>query len=136
MLNPLVRRSVDSLRAGVSVVCLGLLSLSVVCGLGERAIAAPVIEETILIWPEAEDETGQRNVGLDEISQGINAEFKGIQNPTAKPDELALESIPVVGALLDEEGKFDWGMDLPVTFDFGDLIGEPVLIVGTDFPID
>ena len=136
MLNPLIRRSVDSLRVGVSVVCLGLISLSVAGGLGERAIAAPLLEGTILILPDDEDETRHRTLGLDEISQGIDAEFNSAQNPAAKSDELALESIPVVGALLDENGKFDWGMDLPVTFDFGDLIGEPVLIVGTDFPID
>lgn len=135
MLNTLARRSVDSLKEGVSAFCLGLISLSVVCGLGEGAIAGSIPEETLFLRPSDEAEFWHYTVGLDEVIQGIDAEFASAQNPTDGADELALDSIPVVGALLNEEGKFDWGMDIPVTFDFGDLIGEPVLIVGTDFPI-
>ncbi len=73
---------------------------------------------------------------LSEAAESINSEFASAKNPGAKSDELDLTGVPIVGEMLDENGKFDWGMDIPVSFDFGNLIGNPVLIVGTDFPTD
>ncbi len=136
---------VDSRKRGVRDrpnVVLSLLSLPValvaVLGIGQSAWANPIPNTASLLLPLEDGKMPSHRTGteLSEAAENINTAFIDAQNPGAKPDELDLAGVPIVGEMLDENGKFDWGMDIPVSFDFGNLIGNPVLIVGTDFPTD
>ena len=113
--------------------------LATVLGIGQQAWANPTTANaasSLLPLENGEMSAHRTDTRLSEAAENINTAFLDSQNLGVKSDELDLAGVPIVGEMLDENGKFDWGMDIPVSFDFGNLIGNPVLIVGTDFPTD
>ena len=141
MLNSLVNLSKNKVGSSTSV-ALSLLSLTValtaVAGTAKQSWAHPIPNAASSLLPleDGKMSAHRTGTGLSEAAESINSDFADSQNSGAKSNELDLAGVPIVGEMLSEDGKFDWGMDIPVSFDFGNLIGNPVLIVGTDFPTD
>lgn len=127
MLNTPVRCSIICSLGSFAAFGLGLFSTAV--------LAAPIPDRASPLLPLEAGKMANphQSAELDEVAQGINVAFDDAQNPKAETNELDLSGIPIVGEMLDENGKFDWGMDIPFSFDFGDLMGRPVVVVGTDF---
>lgn len=121
---------------------LSLLSLPValaaVLGVGQQSWASSIANSASSLLPLEDGKMSihHTGTGLNEAAENINTAFITAQNLGAKSDELDLAGVPVVGEMLDENGKLDWGMDIPFSFDFGNFIGDPMLIIGTDFPTD
>lgn len=142
MLNSLADFSRNRVVRDRSKIALSLLSLPIalatVLSTGQLAWAnsTPNAASSLLPLEDGKMSAHRTGTGLNEAAESINAAFIDAQNPGTKSDELDLLGVPIIGEMLNENGKFDWGMDIPVSFDFGDLIGNPVLIVGTDFPTD
>lgn len=134
MLNSLINLLKRDIALGNSRLTLSLLTASATFFTIGQAYAVPDSDKASLLLPLEVGKlpTHQLNMELSLAADNINKEFAASQNSEPEPDVL----LPVVGELLNEKGKFDWGMDIPVTFDFGDLVGNPVLIVGTDFSTD
>lgn len=130
---PLLSRGSSKCSLGL----LALLALSTVVCSAKPAIALPNPDSASSLLPLEEGRPAHPEaVELSATEEHINADFSESQNPEANSNELDIDKVPIVGDLLDENGKFNWGMDMPVTFDFGSLVGNPVLIVGTDFTVD
>ena len=70
--------------------------------------------------------------GLDTVAHRINVGFAIAHTPPTEP----AYSLPIIGDLIDAEGNFDWGIDLPVSFNFGNVEGETGLVLSTDFALD
>lgn len=134
MINRFVGYLTTGVASGSFNIGLGLLSLVVVLHTGEPTYAAPGIDKASSLLPleAGQLSTRQPDAELSVAAENINAAFAKSQEPEPEPEVL----LPVIGEFLNEKGKFDWGMDIPVTFDFGDLVGNPVLVVGTDFKVD
>ncbi len=73
---------------------------------------------------------------LDDVAQSMNAGFAIAQSPQTQPADFALSSLPIIGELLNAEGNIDFGMELPVSFNVGSVMGETGLILSTDFTMD
>ena len=113
------------------------MALAVASGTAQQAWAGSTPNaDSLLPLEEVKTSVHRPNTKLSEAAESINIAFANSQNPEAKSGELDLAGVPILGEMLNENGKFDWGMDIPISFDFGNLIGNPVLIVGTDFPTD
>ena len=140
MLNSLVDLSKNSTMRDGAKFALSLLSLATIFCTNSQTYAAPIPDSASSLMPleEGRPSNYSPSAELGAAEESINAEFANAQNPEAKADESGLVEMPFVSDLVDglmnENGKFDWGMDIPISFDFGNLLGEPVLIVGTDFP--
>ena len=112
---------------------LGLLSLAALFCAGSRTYAAPIPERASSLLPleEGKPSTYSPAAELSAAAESINAEFSNAQDPETEAEESGLSEMPfvseLVDGLMDENGKFDWGIDIPISFDFGNLIGEPVL---------
>ncbi|MGI8934553.1 MAG: hypothetical protein ACR2FS_10815 [Phormidesmis sp.] len=69
------------------------------------------------------------------VADSINAEFT--DDPSADESaNLNLADIPIIGDLLDAEGNFDWGMDLPISVNLGNVMGDYGLVFSADFAMD
>lgn len=69
------------------------------------------------------------------VADSINAGFADDQT-TDESADLNLAEIPIIGDLLDAEGNFDWGMDLPISVNLGDVMGDYGLVLSADFAMD
>ena len=134
MINSLVDFSKTSVARGGFKITLSLLSISSIFYTNEQTYAAPEPDSAGALLPLEVGQLSARqpSAELGVAAENINAAFAKSQSPESEPEVL----LPIVGELLNEKGKFDWGMDIPVTFDFGDLAGNSVLVVGTDFKVD
>ncbi len=72
---------------------------------------------------------------LESTAQTINAGFAIAHSSQSQSVGLALDSLPLIGDLINAKG-FDWGMDLPLSFNVGSVMGETGLILSTDFTMD
>ena len=70
------------------------------------------------------------------VAHRINVGFAIARTSPTEPAGLALDSLPIIGDLIDAEGNFDWGIDLPVSFNLGNVEGETGLVLSTDFVMD
>lgn len=134
MLNHLADFFESKTAKNSSKILFSLISIGALLCVDGQAHAAPETHRAGLLLPleAGRPSPHQISAELSATAESINTAFAKSQAPKTEPEVL----LPVVGELLNEEGKFDWGMDIPITFDFGDLIGNPVLIVGTDFQTD
>lgn len=73
---------------------------------------------------------------LDDVAQSMNAGFAIAQSPQTQPEGFTLDSLPLIGDLLNAEGNIDLGMELPVSLNVGSVLGETGLILSTDFTMD
>ncbi|MGC1310354.1 MAG: hypothetical protein WA885_24250 [Phormidesmis sp.] len=78
----------------------------------------------------------EEGISFEAVSEGINTDMADSQFLKTSQPGLALDSLPLIGDLLDEEGNFDWGMNLPMTVNLGDVMGETGLVLGTDFSVE
>ena len=77
----------------------------------------------------------RQSVGLDQVSDTLNDQIESDQQANTK-DSLPLDSLPIIGELMDESGNFDIGIDLPFDVSINDVMGETGLIFSTDFTVD
>ncbi len=74
-------------------------------------------------------------IAHQKVADSINAEFT--DDPSADESaNLNLADIPIIGDLLDAEGNFDWGMDLPISVNLGNVMGDYGLVFSADFAMD
>ena len=85
-------------------------------------------------------ENAARSILLDQVANTMNTQIATDQAILNVPTGLSLESIPLLKELIDETGKIDTSVDvgsnLPISVGFGDLMGNGVLVLGTDFPMN
>lgn len=74
-------------------------------------------------------------LSLDTIAADINGQLFH-HRPLATAPGLDIESLPIIGELIDEAGNFDWGMSLPISIDLGNVMGQTGLIFSADFATD
>ncbi|MEM6449006.1 MAG: hypothetical protein AAF703_01695 [Cyanobacteria bacterium P01_D01_bin.105] len=72
---------------------------------------------------------------LDQISDEFNAQMES-QWQADTTEGFPLESLPVIGELLDESGNLDMGINLPVDMRIGDVMGETGLVLSADFTVN
>ena len=93
------------------------------------------------LWPlEARTFELQSNTPeLDAVSNAINHQMADESSAEAESKSLNLEDLPIIGDFVDdfvdEEGNFDWGVDLPMDVSVGDVVGETGVILSTDFTV-
>ncbi len=85
-------------------------------------------------------ENAARGVVLDQVADTMNTQIAADQAILNAPTGISLESIPLLKELVDDTGKFDTnvdvGSDLPISVGFDDLMGNGVLMLGTDFSVN
>jgi len=75
------------------------------------------------------------NVGLDQVSAALNLQIeRDLQTDTETG--LKLNSLPIIGELVDEAGNLDMGIRLPFDMTIGDVMGETGLVFSADFTVD
>ena len=72
---------------------------------------------------------------LDVIADSMNTQMADARSQPEEPTGFSLEQLPIVGDLVDEKGNFDWGMDLPVSVNVGDVLGSYGVTVDMDFSL-
>ncbi len=73
-------------------------------------------------------------VQLDAAARDINTQMVARSQLQASVG-FSLDQLPIVGELVDEKGNFDWGMELPISVNVGDVLGSYGVTVGTDFSL-
>lgn len=128
------------LIAGASAFCLVHSVSAAACAqvsVPQMKTSVPDQPVNALLFLEARTiEVESRSNSLSEAADNINAGFAIAQSPQTQPAGFALDSLPLISGLLDEAGNFDLGMDLPVSFNVGSVMGETGLILSTDFTMD
>ncbi len=76
---------------------------------------------------------GHDDAQLEAIALNINTQIASERAQLEVPEGMSLDQVPVVGDLLDEEGNFDWGVELPVSFGVADVMGSYGVVLSTDF---
>ena len=136
----MLRTFVRSLIAGASTLCLmQMLSAETVWAQSAPTLPTPSPLEASLLPLEpgtiAVGEIDIDAIAHQRVADSINAGFTDDQT-TDKSADLNLAEIPIIGDLLDAEGNFDWGMNLPISVSLGDVMGDYGLVVSTDFAMD
>ena len=75
-------------------------------------------------------EAPSRAVGLEQVSDILNAQIKS-DRLTQAPG-LSLDSIPLIGDLVDETGNLDMGINLPFDMSIDNVMGETGLVLSTE----
>ncbi|MGB7085971.1 MAG: hypothetical protein WBD47_10485 [Phormidesmis sp.] len=97
----------------------------------------PANQSTSALFPlESRTFEIEETVNFDTVSESINNRTGRDSSAERKADELDMRSVPIIGELLDDEGNFDWGVDLPVSFNVGNVMGQTGLVLGADFPVN
>lgn len=138
--NELMARSAarkPRLGLGVSLLCaLGLL-------MGAAPAQAQLAEDTGLtqsttdkLMPLTARQMGlpSEPVGLEQVSDTFNAQMESDRQD--KAEGLQLDTLPIIGDLVDESGHLNMGVDLPFEMSISDVMGETGLVLSTDFTVD
>ncbi|MEL7329327.1 MAG: hypothetical protein AAGJ69_05735 [Cyanobacteria bacterium J06559_1] len=76
-------------------------------------------------------------VQLEAIAQNMNAQMADARSHASQPEGLTLADIPLIGDVIDdvvdEEGNFESGMNLPVDFGVGNVMGSYGVTVSIDW---
>ena len=139
----LLKASVCRLLSRVSIVCGGVIALSAGAvqaqSLPEDMVSEPSPSEgtsLVLLPLEPVTMTVTHDAGrLDAVAQDMNTQMVAARSQPEEPTGFSLEQLPIVGDLVDEEGNFDWGMDLPVSVNVGDVLGSYGVTVDMDFSL-
>ncbi len=70
---------------------------------------------------------------LAAIAHSINAQIAAERGVDSEPVGVVLTSLPIVGDLLNEDGSFDMGMDLPLVVNVGDVMGQTGMVLSITF---
>lgn len=129
MLNTLTR----CLIAGAALICVAEVFTSQNVAKAEPAASLlPLQARTV--------ENAVRGILLDQVADTMNTQIAADQAILNAPTGISLESIPLIKELVDNTGKIDTsvdvGSDLPISVGFGDLMGNGVLVLGTDFSVN
>lgn len=74
-------------------------------------------------------------MSLEQISDAFNMQMES--NRYAEMNRGGqLDSLPIIGDLLDESGNLDVGIDLPFDMSISDVMGETGLVFSTDFTVN
>lgn len=95
------------------------------------AFAQPQPKAVLFPLESRSFELEQDAIALDAVSDRINTHFSDNDPSAEESSGLDLNELPIIGSFVDESGNFD--MDLPVSVSIDDLVGETVLVIGTDF---
>ncbi len=129
MLNTLNR----CLIAGVAVLCAANI-------FAIHNVAQAESSESLLPLQTRTVRNAAQDIVRDQVADTLNTQIAVERAFLNEPTGMSLESIPILKELVDETGKFDAGVnvgsDLPISVGFGDLMGNGVLMLGTDFPLD
>ena len=71
-------------------------------------------------------------LALDAVGDRINTQVSDERSAASETTGLDINELPIIGDLVDEDGNFDWGMDLPVSVEIGTVMGETGLVISTD----
>lgn len=129
MLNMLTR----ALTAGTALICAAhVFTCQDIVRAEPANLLLPLQARTV--------ESAAQIILLDQVADTMNTQIAADQAILNAPTGLSLESIPIVKELIDETGKFDTsvnvGSDLPISVGLGDLMGNGVLMLGTDFAVE
>ena len=75
-------------------------------------------------------------LGLEQVSKTVNAQIDSNRHSEQMAERLQLETLPLIGELLDESGNLDIGVDLPFDMSISNVMGETGLVLSTDFTVD
>ena len=138
----LSQASVRRLLLGASIVCAVPMILSAGAmqaqSLPDEAITdgmPPIAEDSLVLLPLQSVSVSETYgaVPLDTIADDMNAQMADARSQPQEPTGFSLDQLPIVSDLVDEEGNFDWGMDLPVSINVSDVLGAYGVTVDMDF---
>jgi len=122
-----------------------LLGVLVVCGmpavLPAGAVHAQVLPEgeeaSLALLPLTPMRVSAPHAArrLDVVADSMNTQIADVRAQPDEPLGFSLEQLPIVGELVDEKGNFDWGVDLPVSINVGDVLGAYGVTVDMDFKL-
>lgn len=129
MLNTLAR----CLMIGASIFC-----SAEVFAIANVAKAEPV--KSLLPLQTRTVENASQGVVLEQVADSMNTQIAAEQAILNAPTGIRLDAIPIIKELVDQEGKIDTGVNvgsgMPISVGFGDLMGNGVLMLGTDFSVN
>lgn len=85
-------------------------------------------------------ENAAQGIVLDQVAESMNTQIAAEQALLNAPIGIRLDTIPIIKELVGQSGKFDTGVNvgsrMPISVSFGHLMGNGVLVLGTDFAVD
>ncbi len=129
----LLKTSVD--RLFLSICSVGTICL---CSGVEAARSEALSASVISLSPsESSQFDAQRSeVGLGAIADNINTGVevdRQLAEEAAKAGTLDFEDLPLIGTLLENEGKVPMGGGLPLSFSVGSVMGSYGVVMNADF---
>lgn len=127
-------------NAWISRLSLSICSIGLVCLLSEAKIAYadPMIVEEVSLSPaeSSQFEAQHSEIGLNVIAQDINTGVEVRRQQAAeaaKVGVLDFADIPLIGPLLENEGKLSAGNNSPMSFSVGNVLGSYGVVMNADF---
>ena len=124
----------------VSRLILSICSIGLVCLLteAETAYADPFPTQVVSLSPSesSQFEAQHLEIGLSAIAQDINTgvEVRRQQaEEAAKAGTLDFADLPLIGPLLENEGKLSAGDNSPMSFSVGSVLGSYGVVMNADF---
>ncbi|MGB3671141.1 MAG: hypothetical protein WA783_10940 [Phormidesmis sp.] len=115
------------------VVCAGAGYIALATASAAYAQTTPSQSLALLPLNTASVVDGHYDVQLEAIALNINEQIANAHAQQDAPKGMSLDQVPVIGDLLDEEGNFDWGIELPFSVGVTDVMGSYGVVVSTDF---
>ena len=119
-------------------VCVGGLSALLSASAG---YAQTVPDQSLALLPlrSMQIESSAQTVQLEAIAQNMNTRMTDARSHSSQPEGLTLADIPLIGDVIDnvvdEDGNFESGMDLPVDFGVGDVMGSYGVTMSVDWAL-
>ncbi|MEO0645002.1 MAG: hypothetical protein AAFZ17_02410 [Cyanobacteria bacterium J06650_10] len=88
---------------------------------------------TLLPLTAARVETTHHALPLDEVNTQINEQIAIAREQPTEAEGLSFDQIPLINELLDEEGNFDMGIELPFSVSVTDVMGSYGMVLSADF---
>ncbi len=122
-------------RLILSICTVGTVCL---CDGGEAAFAQSLSASVVSLLPsESSQFDAQRSeVGLSAIAENINTDVainRQLAEESAKAGTLDFADLPLIGGLLENEGKVSVGSNLPLSFSVGSMMGSYGVVMNADF---
>ena len=116
------------------------LCASALAALGLAVLAMPVQAQSTQTRQDLLPLTSQtlsvpnQSAELAQISEMLNAQMVRDRQPDE--NHLQIDSLPIIGDLVDEAGNLDMGINLPFDMSISDVMGETGLVLRTDFTVN
>lgn len=88
---------------------------------------------TLLPLTTARVEPTHHALPLDEVNTHINKQIAIAREQPTEAEGLSFDQIPLINELLDEEGNFDMGIELPFSVSVTDVMGSYGVVLSADF---